>query len=64
VHWNFYDNVAPTVAIPLAADGSIAETPDGTYTINEASILTSGHTYLLKVSHPRYDIAEMTVTIV
>jgi len=61
--WNFYDAVAPTVAIPLAAAGSIAESPDGTYTINEAALLTTGHTYLLKVTHPRYDIDSMTVVV-
>jgi len=62
VYWNFYDNVAPTVAIPLAADGSISASSN-VYTINEAALLTTLHVYLLKVSHPMYDIDSMTVTI-
>lgn len=61
--FNFYDTAAPTVAIPLAAAGSLVELPNGTYTINEALLLTSGQTYLLKISYPRYDIAVGTVVV-
>ena len=57
----FYDNVAPTVAIPLANAESLVESPDGTYTISETGLLTTGHTYLLKISHSKYDVAVGTV---
>lgn len=61
--WNFYDDAAPTVAIPLAAAGSISEGSDGVYTINEATILTSGQTYSLKVTVSGYDIEVGTVVV-
>lgn len=40
----------------LAASGSLTESPDGTYVINEAALLTTGHTYTLEISHSGYDI--------
>lgn len=61
--WSFYDAIAPTVAIPLAAAGSISEGSDGVYTINEAAILTTAHVYSLKVSVDGYDVEVGTVTV-
>ena len=59
--WVFYDDAAPTVAIPLAAAGSISEGADGVYTINEAAILTTGHTYQLENTSDKYDVPQMEV---
>jgi hypothetical protein len=59
---NFYDNVAPTVAIPVAI-GEWTESPAGTYTANKAGLLTTGHTYLLKITHNKFDIDAATVTV-
>lgn len=59
----FYDDIAPTVPIPLAAAESLIEDPDGTYTINEAALLITAHTYLLKISHSGYDVEVGTVVV-
>jgi hypothetical protein len=39
----------------LSSADSITESPNGTYTIDEAALLTSGHTYTVKVSLSGYD---------
>ncbi|MDX5586494.1 MAG: hypothetical protein QNK20_16530 [Aureibaculum sp.] len=53
--FNFYDVLAPTVAIPLAGAGSLVEAPDGTYTINEVALLASG-SYTLEIIKSKYDV--------
>jgi len=59
----FYDQAAPAVPISLAGAGSLTESPNGTYTINEATLLTSSCTYDLKVSYNGYDIAVGVVVV-
>ena len=61
--FNFYDAIAPAVAIPLTASTELTESPDGTYTINKASLLTLGHTYTLKITGDTYDIATGKVVV-
>lgn len=61
--WNFYDAVAPTVAIPLSAAADITETTDGVYTINKSALLTTAHTYSLKVTIDGYDVEVGTVVV-
>jgi len=61
--FNFYDQSAPTVAIPLTNADSLTESPDGTYTIDQASLLTAGHTYDLKIAHDKYDVAVGEVAV-
>lgn len=46
----------------LAAAGSISYLA-GVYTVNEAGLLVSGHSYTMKISHSGYDITVATVTI-
>lgn len=50
----FVDQADDSV-ISLDAAGSLSYT-GGVYTVNEAALLTSGHTYTVKVSHPKYDV--------
>jgi hypothetical protein len=59
---NFYDNTAPTVAIPVAI-GEWAESPAGTYTVTKTGIFTTAHVYLAKFTHDKYDIDAATVTV-
>lgn len=46
----------------LAASGSLTEV-NGVYTVNEAALLTSGHSYTLKIAKSGYDVTCGTVTI-
>lgn len=60
--FSFVD-IATSVAKGLASGSSLVESPNGTYTINEAALLTAGHSYYLKISWSRYDIEVGTVTV-
>jgi hypothetical protein len=60
----FWLQEAPyTTHVVLASAGSLAESPSGTYTVNESALLTSGKVYLPKISKNGYDITCGTVTI-
>jgi len=61
--FNFYDAIAPTIAIPVAAAEDLVESPDGTYTISKTALLTTAHTYTLKVSYSKYDVATGSVVV-
>ncbi len=56
--FKLYDNAAPTVAI---TPSGVTESPNGTY--NVAATLTAGHTYTLKVTKSKYDVATGTVVV-
>ena len=58
----FYGDTAPTGAITLAGAGSLTEVA-GVYTVNESSLLTTGHTYTLKIRHDGYDVATGSVVV-
>ena len=60
--FDFID-AADDSSVTLAAAGSVTESPNGTYTINEAALLTTGHTYSLQISHSGYDIAVADVVV-
>lgn len=46
----------------LATSGSLTEV-SGVYTVNEAALLTSGHSYTLKIAVSGYDVTCGTVTV-
>lgn len=52
--WSFVNQSTGDV-VTLAAVGSVTESPDGTYTINESALLTGGATYTVKVELDGYD---------
>ena len=47
----------------LAGVGSVTESPNGTYTINEAALLTTAHTYDLQVTLSGYNISVGEVVV-
>lgn len=60
--FNFVDQ-ADSSSTTLAGAGSLTESPDGTYVVNEAALLTTGHTYDLQITFSGYDIATQEVVV-
>jgi hypothetical protein len=57
------DQAAPYTVKSLAGSGSLTYL-SGVYTVNESSLLTSGHTYTLKISHAGYDLVPNVSVVV
>lgn len=49
--------------VTLAGAGSLNETPNGTYTVNEAALLTTAHTYDLQITFSGYNISVGEVVV-
>ncbi len=57
-------NSSTGVVTSLAASGSLTyNSTTEKYTINEATLLTSGQTYYLRISHSKFDIAQASVIV-
>lgn len=51
----FTDQASPYTVVSLADAGSLSYSGN-TITVNEAALLTTGHTYTVKVSKPKYNV--------
>ena len=54
--WTFRRSDDETDEIVLAAGSSVTESPDGTYVVNEAALLTSGKTYAVEIAFSGFNI--------
>lgn len=58
----FKDQATPFTEVTLAASGSLTYS-GGVYTVNEAALLTTGHTYDLLIEHSGFDIIKQDVVV-